>query len=108
MTSMESVLSPWAEKFRSRTDLPVLLRWGNDVASAEGGLRLGEFSHPKVEILIRKAAALPLLMTPSLDNLGQAYVEGLIDVRGSVEDVLDMAHRLAEAGSQTERRLTAW
>jgi len=106
VTSMESVLSPWAEKFRSRTDLPVLLRWGNDVASAEGGLRLGEFSHPKVEILIRKAAALPLLMTPSLDNLGQAYVEGLIDVRGSVEDVLDMAHRLAEAGSQTERRLT--
>ena len=33
-------------------------------------------------------------------------MEGLIDVDGSVDDILEMAHRLAEAGSQTEGRLT--
>jgi cyclopropane-fatty-acyl-phospholipid synthase len=103
--SMEAVLSPWVAQLKSRSNLPVLVQWGENPAP-DSGLRLGDFSRPKVVIRVRKAGAVPLLLSPTLDSLGEAYVEGLIDVDGSVDDVLDMAHRLAEAGSQTESRFT--
>ncbi|MFN4003810.1 MAG: class I SAM-dependent methyltransferase [Hylemonella sp.] len=98
MSSVEAMLSPWVAQLRSRANLPVLLQWGEDPA-AGAGLRLGEFDQPKVVIRVRKAAAVPLLLSPSLDSLGEAYVEGLIDVEGSVDDILEMAHALAEAGA---------
>ena len=104
MSSMEAVLSPWVTQLKARANLPVLLRWG-DGSSPGGGLRLGEFTDPKVEIHVRKASAIPLLLSPSLDSLGEAYVEGQIDVTGRVEDILEMAHRLAEAGTRPEGRL---
>jgi len=103
--SMEAVLSPWVTQLKAKTNLPVLIQWGDNPAPGSG-LRLGEFSHPKVVIQVRKASAIPLLLSPSLDSLGEAYVEGQIDVIGSVDDILDIAHRLAEAGSRTEGRLS--
>lgn len=104
-SSMEAALSPWVAKLKSRTPLPLLVQWGDHPAPGSG-LRLGDFNAPKVVIRVRKASALPLLLSPSLDSLGEAYVEGLIDVEGSVDDLLEMAHRLAEAGSRTESRFT--
>ncbi len=103
--SMEAVLSPWVTQLKAKTNLPVLIQWDDNPAPGSG-LRLGEFSHPKVVIQVRKASAIPLLLSPSLDSLGEAYVEGQIDVIGSVDDILDIAHRLAEAGSRTEGRLS--
>ncbi len=105
MASFEAALTPWVAQLRSRTQLPILVQWGENPAPGSG-LRLGDFSTPKVVIRVRKAAAVPLLLSPTLDSLGEAYVEGLIDVEGSVDDILDMAHSLAAAGSQTESRLT--
>ncbi|HAJ12538.1 MAG TPA: SAM-dependent methyltransferase, partial [Comamonadaceae bacterium] len=43
--------------------------------------------------------ALRLLLDPTLETLGQAYVEGLIDVEGQLEDILAMAHGLTDAGA---------
>ena len=106
--SMESVLSPWVTRLKARANLPVVLRWGEGTAAGGGrggGLRLGDFNQPAVEIHVRKASALPLLLSPSLDRLGAAYVEGRIDVSGRVEDLLEIAHRLAEAGTRPEGRL---
>ncbi len=103
--SMEAVLSPWVTQLKAKTNLPVLIQWGDNPAPGSG-LRLGEFSQPRVVIQVRKASAIPLLLSPSLDSLGEAYVEGQIDVTGSVDDILDIAHRLAEAGSKTEGRLS--
>lgn len=103
-TSMEAVLTPWVTQLKARANLPVLLRWGEGDAHTSG-LRLGDFAQPKVEIHIRKASAIPLLLSPGLDSLGEAYVEGQIDVTGRVEDILDAAHRLSEAGSKPEGRL---
>jgi cyclopropane-fatty-acyl-phospholipid synthase len=91
--NMQAVLTPWVAQLKSKANLPVLLHWG------EGpGLHLGDFSQPKVEIHVRKAGAIPLLLSPSLESLGQAYVEGLLDVKGRVEDLIDIAYRLAQAG----------
>jgi cyclopropane-fatty-acyl-phospholipid synthase len=104
-TRLEAVLSPWVAQLKTKTSLPLLVQWGDNPAP-DAGLRLGDFSTPKVVIRVRKAGALPLLLSPSLDSLGEAYVEGLIDVEGGVDDILDMAHRLAEVGSRSESRFT--
>ncbi|MCW5671990.1 MAG: class I SAM-dependent methyltransferase [Hydrogenophaga sp.] len=90
---VERALLPWAQRVKSRVNLPVRLSWGERGASS---LSLGEFDAPQVEIRVRDASALPLLIDPGLDTLGQAYVEGLIDVDGSMADILAVAHRLAE------------
>jgi cyclopropane-fatty-acyl-phospholipid synthase len=89
---VERALLPWAQRVKTRVNLPVRLSWGERGASS---LSLGEFDEPQVEIRVRDASALPLLIDPGLDTLGQAYVEGLIDVEGSVPDMLAVAHRLA-------------
>jgi len=90
---VERALLPWAQRVKSRVNLPVRLSWGERGSSS---LSLGEFDAPQVEIRVRDASALPLLIDPGLDTLGQAYVEGLIDVEGSMADILAVAHRLAE------------
>lgn len=90
---VERALMPWAQRMKTRVNLPVRLSWGEQGGSS---LSLGDFHQPQVEIRVRDASALPLLIDPGLDTLGQAYVEGLIDVEGSMEDILAVAHRLAE------------
>lgn len=90
---VERALLPWAQRVKTRVNLPVRLSWGERGSSS---LSLGEFDAPQVEIRVRDASALPLLIDPGLDTLGQAYVEGLIDVEGSMADILAVAHRLAE------------
>ena len=91
------LLGPWVERLRTRLDLPLLLRW-----QGGSGFKLGEFDQPRVTIDVLDAAGAAALLSPSLDNLGQAYVEGHIDVSGTVQDMVDMAYRLAEAGAQLD------
>lgn len=90
---IERALAPWAQRVRERANLPVRLSWGDDGAF---GIALGDFAQPIVHIRVRDARALQLLVDPSLETLGQAYVEGLIDVEGEVRDVLHVARCLAE------------
>jgi cyclopropane-fatty-acyl-phospholipid synthase len=49
----------------------------------------------KVIIHVASPAGLRHMVQPSLDSLGSAYVEGLIDVEGELADVFDVAARLA-------------
>lgn len=100
---VESALSPWASQFKSKANLPVLLRWGEAGSGVQ--FKLGEFDQPKVEIVIRQPSAVPLLLSPTLETLGEAYVEGKIDVLGQIDDMLEIAHRMAEAGAQPESRM---
>ena len=100
--TMDSVLKPWAERLRQRSNLPVLVHWGQASvalgAQDSSSWRLGDFEKPKVVITIQSPRALPLLISPSLESLGEAYVEGWIDVQGRIEDILEVAHRMAESG----------
>lgn len=98
-TAMERALLPWAQRIEGQLPLPVRLRWGADGAS---GVVLGGPGPARVEIRVRDLRALSLLVEPSLETLGQAYVEGLVDVEGSVSDVLSVAHRLAETARPAE------
>jgi cyclopropane-fatty-acyl-phospholipid synthase len=90
---VERALLPWAQRVKQRANLPVRLSWGVDGGAS---LALGDFEQPSVEIRVRDVAAWPLLIDPGLDTLGQAYVEGLVDVEGSVADILAVAHSLAQ------------
>lgn len=89
---VERALLPWAQRVRSEVNLPVRLIWGAGETTA---LALGDFSEPEVEIRVRDPAAFPLLINPGLDTLGEAYVEGLLDVDGPLDEILAVAHRLA-------------
>lgn len=62
--------------------------------------------NPRVTIKIHTIKALRLLLNPSLDTLGQAYVEGEIDVEGRIADVVNIAARLSEGTSDTVKNLT--
>lgn len=94
---VERALMPWAQRMRSRVNLPVRLSWGE---RADASFALGDYSCPQVEIRVRDPAALPLLMDAGLDTLGQAYVEGLIDVDGPLTEVLSVAYQLAETARE--------
>ena len=96
-TTFDAALSTWAERLRQRFDLPLLVRW-----QGGSGLRLGQFDTPCVVVDVRDAAGAAALLSPSLDHLGRAYVEGHIDVAGTAHDIMDMAHQLAVAGSHAE------
>src|SRR5690606_550812 len=70
-----------------------------------------EFSDDaRVEIRLKQAGAARYLLKPSLDRLGEAFVEGLIDVDGDIRDVIQVADDLARGG-EPERsvgRLPGW
>jgi cyclopropane-fatty-acyl-phospholipid synthase len=61
---------------------------------------------PKVKMQIRKADALKHLLSPTLGTLAEAYVEGDVEVEGSMTDVIAAADQLsAGAGSGTWDRV---
>lgn len=98
---VERALLPWAERVRLQVNLPVRLSWGE---AANQSLLLGTLSAPQVDIRVRDPAAFPLLINPGLDTLGEAYVEGLVDVEGPLTEILSVAHRLA-ASAEPEKGL---
>lgn len=104
-SKMEAALTPWVAKLKKKINLPILVQFG-DKGDSGAGLKLGDFDIPLVTIRVRKPSAVTRLLSPSLDSLGEAYVEGLVDVEGSVADILALGHQMAEASSQTEGRLT--
>lgn len=59
---------------------------------------------PSVTITVHSAGALKHFLPPTLDSLGHAYVEGEIDVAGTLTDIIDAATRLAtHGGGQPDR-----
>ena len=99
----DATLNHWAERLRARLDVPVLVRWKGGT-----GLKLGQFDSPRVTLDVRDAKGAAALLSPSLDALGEAYVEGHLDVAGTVQDIIDVAHRLAAAGGGADPDKASW
>ncbi len=68
--------------------LPLRLRLWNGQEALLG-------PEPRVTFEIKSLSALRRLLHPSLATLGQAYVDGLIDIEGAIEDVIAVASRLS-------------
>lgn len=78
-------------------DVPLRLRLWNGREAVLG-------PSPVVTFEIKSLSALRRLLRPSLASLGQAYVDGLIDIEGTIDDVIAVAARLsARAGRQVRR-----
>jgi cyclopropane-fatty-acyl-phospholipid synthase len=86
----EKRLGNWADNIRHQSALPLRLELWN-------GQRL-DFGQrtPEVTVKVPHASALSYLLTPSLINLGKAYVEGKIDVEGRVNEIISVASALAK------------
>ncbi len=88
----EKKLTRWVEDVRTRANLPArLVLWSGQQFD------FGNFSAPQVTLKVNQASALPLLLDPSLDNLGEAYVKGKIDVEGKLADIINIGYSLAKS-----------
>jgi cyclopropane-fatty-acyl-phospholipid synthase len=91
----------WNEAMRSQLALPLRIVLWN-------GQQL-DFSQevPRVTIRVPSPSALRYLLSPSLYNLGSAYVEGAIEVSGRANDMIAVVNALARAGMHRQRGLAA-
>jgi cyclopropane-fatty-acyl-phospholipid synthase len=92
-------LGDWTRTIRSQVALPLRVDLWN-------GQRYDFSSEPpRVEIRVPNAGALRYLLVPSLYNLGKAYVEGAIDVRGRAADMIAVVNALARTSLEPRGRL---
>ncbi|MEX3605966.1 MAG: cyclopropane-fatty-acyl-phospholipid synthase family protein [Burkholderia sp.] len=88
----EKKLAQWANEVREKANLPArLVLWNGDQHD------FGNFNAPAVTLKVNNASALPLLLDPSLDNLGEAYVKGKIDIEGHLPDIINIGYSLARS-----------
>jgi cyclopropane-fatty-acyl-phospholipid synthase len=96
-SSVEQRFAAWVERLRAQGPLPLRIRlW------TQQEWLLAEPADIQVTIDVVSASALPYLLEPSLSNLGEAYVEGLLNVTGELPAIVDMAHQLAQRSLKPE------
>ena len=85
----ERKLDSWLTQVRDQMTLPLRIELWNGKSI--------DFSkdYPSVTVRLPNASAVPYLLTPSLSNLGTAYVEGKIDVDGKAMEILRVVNALA-------------
>ncbi|WP_244815288.1 cyclopropane-fatty-acyl-phospholipid synthase family protein [Caballeronia sp. Lep1P3] len=88
----EKKLTQWVEEVREEANLPArLVLWDGQQHD------FGRFAAPRVTLHVKSATALPYLLEPSLDNLGEAYVKGKIDIEGKLSDIINVSYSLAKS-----------
>jgi cyclopropane-fatty-acyl-phospholipid synthase len=92
-------LDAWIAGIREQIALPLRIELWNgqsvDLSSAA----------PRVTIRLPTPSAARHLFAPSLADLGSAYVEGLIEVRGAARDMIEIVHALARTTLKAEGKL---
>jgi cyclopropane-fatty-acyl-phospholipid synthase len=86
----EKKLENWVNDIRHRAAIPLRLELWN-------GQRFdfGTYAAPEVTVRVPHVSALSYLLTPSLANLGEAYVEGKIEVEGKIREIIAVGNALA-------------
>lgn len=96
----ERKLAQWIDDVKARTNLPARLAlWDGQ------SYDFGTFDRPAVTLHVKSAAAMPLLLDPSLDNLGEAYVKEKIDLEGRLTDIINIGYALAKASVSAPSKL---
>jgi cyclopropane-fatty-acyl-phospholipid synthase len=94
IVSDETRIEAWSARLRGRQQLPLrVVLWNG---------RSLDFSSeaPRVTVRLPAPSALRYLLTPTLFNLGQAYVEGAIEVKGRAADMIAVVNGLAGGGQE--------
>lgn len=85
----EKKLTQWVEDNRNRSALPLRLElWNGQQFDFSTG-------HPDVTIRVPHSSAINYLLTPSLASLGEAYVEGKIEIEGHAAEIIRIGSALA-------------
>lgn len=94
--AIDKQLDSWISDLRQHANLPVKIRLWNGKE-----YQLGNFEKPEVTLTVREASALPLLLMPSLDNLGEAYVQEKIDFDGRLTDIIKVGYGMSTAAARS-------
>ncbi|TWI66143.1 cyclopropane-fatty-acyl-phospholipid synthase [Pseudoduganella lurida] len=96
---VQNRLAAWVAGVTSQIKLPLRVELWN-------GQKI-DFSNdvPRVTIRLPQASAARYLLTPSLSNLGTAYVEGAIEVKGAAHDMIDIVNALARSTLKADGKL---
>ena len=86
---LEKKLALWADDIRHRLALPLRLDLWNGQQ-----LSLSDVA-PEVIVRLPHVSALAYFFTPSLSNLGAAYVDGKIEVEGKPAAIIAVGNALA-------------
>ena len=95
---LQKRLITWIDSIRSQISLPLRIELWN-------GQKIDLSSEtPRVTIRLPQASAARYLLTPSLSNLGSAYVEGAIEVQGAATDMISIVNALAHTSLKSRRK----
>ncbi len=90
-------LSAWSAGLRSQLSLPLRVElWNGEYFDFSA-------DPPKVTIRVPRPSSLRYLLSPTLYNLGRAYVEGALEIRGRAADMIRIGSELAAAKGGTGR-----
>lgn len=90
-------LSAWTTGIRNKLNLPLRVElWNGDHVDLSA-------EQPRVKIRVPSAGNLRYLLSPTLDSLGEAYVEGNLEIEGRAADMIQIGSALAENSGKPAR-----
>jgi len=90
-------LSSWTRGIREKFNLPLRVElWNGDHIDLSP-------DEPRVKIRVPSPGGLRYLLSPSLDRLGEAYVEGALEIEGHAADMIQVGNALAESTGKPAR-----
>jgi cyclopropane-fatty-acyl-phospholipid synthase len=96
----EKKLGQWIDDVKARANVPARLAlWDGQ------SYDFGTFDRPAVTLHVKSASAMSLLLDPSLDNLGEAYVKEKIDLEGRLTDIINVGYALAKSSVEAPSKL---
>jgi cyclopropane-fatty-acyl-phospholipid synthase len=90
-------LSAWTRGLREKLDLPLRVElWNGDHVDLSADT-------PRVTIRVPGPGSLRYLLSPSLGSLGEAYVEGALQIEGRAADMIQVGNALAASTGKPAR-----
>jgi cyclopropane-fatty-acyl-phospholipid synthase len=90
-------LSAWTAGIRNKYNLPLRVElWNGEQVDLSS-------EQPRVKIRVPGPGSLRYLLSPSLGNLGEAYVEGALEIEGRAADMIQIGSSLAESTGKPPR-----
>jgi len=90
-------LSAWTRGIREKFNLPLRVElWNGDKLDLSA-------DEPRVKIRVPGPGGLRYLLSPSLDSLGEAYVEGALEIEGRAADMIQVGNALAASTGKPAR-----
>ncbi len=91
--------------FESQLERWIVSRAGDEMPLAielPSGRRIEMGPKPTVLIRLKSMSAIRTLLNPTIGNLGTAYVEGEIDLEGTIDDILEVGVLLSDTTGEDE------